>query len=688
MNAGRIHRCALFILLGLYLQAAAQDSLPASESGLTSPTKPSGPSSRPVAKSSPRSTEDIEDLNLLNLQVPEVPMVVTAGRREEKASSIPNALSVITADDIRQAGARTVTDALRLAPGVDVADLSFNNAAVSIRGLHGLLSREILVLVDGRQVFDTFFGGTLWGNWPFQLEDIQRIEVIRGPAGVTWGANATNGVINIITKDPKDQQGLTSAGGGGSRGTWKEHEGYGFTDGKLSMRVSGEYEASDGFPGGYSIFPGHDDDLKTGRSNVFATYDAGPKDKVTVSGGNALVDGGFSASPMAALLSGTRHPGSQASFLMGKWDHKVSQDESFGLTGYVNDFQLSPGLKVMDYRYQQFALQFSHIFKPAQDHTFTWGVDSRTDLLDSSNSDPFLETEGFLSTAIIGLYAQDEWRFAPKWTLTLGSRIDYEFYGGFQPSARASLAYDLSKTSSIYGSVSRAFEMAPLGSRAFCLPVAAPVGYATSQKDGNPVTLIAYELGYRSTFLDKALQTNAALFCHSYNDLIVFHPEPGPPGLINYEMRNGYDAYIYGLELDAKYAVTRKLTLLANYTFQQMDSRGASSLRDYDTMSPPKHKFMVGPRYSPTKDLTLSSSLYFVDNVSGPNLLDLLPRRSIPSYFRLDMRAEQRFWNDRASIAVGVSNLLDNVHPEGTSMFVNPTEVPRMVYAEFRLVLK
>ena len=95
------------------------------------------------------------------------------------------------------------------------------------------------MLVDGRQIFDSLFGGTLWGAWPFQLEDIDRIEVIRGPGGVTWGANAVNGVINIITKDPADQLGLTLSWSGGSRGTFKQHAGFGFREGKLRMRISG-----------------------------------------------------------------------------------------------------------------------------------------------------------------------------------------------------------------------------------------------------------------------------------------------------------------------------------------------------------------------------------------------------------------------------------------------------------------
>ncbi|MFQ5495756.1 MAG: TonB-dependent receptor plug domain-containing protein, partial [Phycisphaerae bacterium] len=134
----------------------------------------------------------------------EVQVVVTASRREQKLGSVPYAMSVITADDIRRSGARSIPDALRLVPGVDVADLSFGNAAVSSRGFHGFIANLTLVLVDGRQIYDSVFGGTLWGAWPFQLEDIERIEVIRGPGGVTWGANAVNGVINIITKDPAD----------------------------------------------------------------------------------------------------------------------------------------------------------------------------------------------------------------------------------------------------------------------------------------------------------------------------------------------------------------------------------------------------------------------------------------------------------------------------------------------------
>ena len=145
---------------------------------------------------------------------------------------------------------------------------------------------------------------------------------------------------------------------------------------------------------------------------------------------------------------------------------------------------------------------------------------------------------------------------------------------------------------------------------------------------------------------------------------------------------------MYGAEFDAKYHATDNLTLLANYTFQELDWRADVPLYDKDTISPPEHKAMVGARYSPTDDLHLSSHLYWVDFVKGPNpSLPFISNRIAP-YFRLDLAAEQELWDDRASISVGVKNLLDSGHFEGSTIFMNDAEVPRMVFAEFRLTLQ
>lgn len=631
--------------------------------------------------------EVLDDIDLFDLDVPDAMIVVSATRRAQKMSRLPYAAGVVTAEDIRRAGAQSVPDALRLVPGVDVADLSSNVWAVSPRGLHGFISSQSLVLVDGRQIVDSAFSTVAWGSWPFQVEDIERIEVIRGPSGVTWGANALHGIINIVTKDPRDQLGLTVSGGGGSRGSHKEHLGYGFEKDALRLRVSGEYEANDGFQRGGSLLRHLDDGMKTGRTGVHAIYEPTPADQITLSAGNALIDGGYPAAP-AAGFGPRKNSVSQTSYLLGKWNHRIADDEFLDVVGYVNDFQLSPGAHFIDYRYQQLALQIGHSFRWADTHTLTWGIDSRTDLIDAGNSDPYLLSKDFISTAIIGLYVEDEWQFAPKWTLNVGGRVDYEFYGGFQPSGRASLAYGPTETSMLYGAVSRAFHMPEAPLRFMAMPMLNGLAMADCDRNVRAQTLIAYELGYRQRFFDR-IETSASLFWHALDDITAYPPRLRlPPGLIGFTVDNHGAAALYGAELDARYAVTDHLTLLGHYTYQQPHWKMSTSILEKDVMTPPRHKFMLGARWSPTDDFHLSSHLYYVDAVKAPNPGNPLIPRHVAPYFRLDLRGEYEFWEDRASVAVGVRNLLDPHHYEGGSRFLNDAEVPRMVYAEMRVTVQ
>lgn len=612
--------------------------------------------------------------------------MVSASRKEEPISLVPFAISVITKEDIRAMGARSVPDALRLAAGVDVAELSYGNAAVSPRGLHAFLTRRVLVLVDGRQIFDSLFGGTVWGAWPFQLEDIERIEVIRGPAGVTWGANAMNGTINIITKDPADQLGTTMKVGAGSRGSHSAYIGHAFQDEKLRLRLSSEYEGSDGFSQGGSWLGRLEDDYKAGRMNVHARYDKGPNDSLTLSAGSSVVDGGFPRSPLGGF-GWRRNPGSQATFISGKWSHVIEKDNSLELTAYVNDFYASPGLPQIDYRYQQIAFQFGHQFRRSEDHVFSWGMDTRVDLLDASNSDPQLLSRSFVSTGIVGLYMKDEWRLSPDWSLNLGGRLDYEFYGGLQPSARASLVRKLSDTSQVYAAVSRAFQMPPAGLRFVEFPLLNGLAWVDSRRGLDAETLFAYELGYR-TSLKNRVQLGVNVYWHEYDDIATLSPRLGPPGLLTMNLDNRAAASLFGAELEARYPISKNLTLLANYTYQQLDWRSSAPFHETDGVSPPKNKAMIGARYSPTDDLHLSTHMYYVDAVSAPNVDLPFISRNIHANVRLDLRAEYEFCNDDASFAVGVRNLGNANHGEGGTLFINYAEVPRMVYAEFRMKIR
>ncbi|MBN1491586.1 MAG: TonB-dependent receptor [Phycisphaerae bacterium] len=627
--------------------------------------------------------ETLGDIELLTL---EVPMVVMASRSKGRVETAPYAVSVITAEDIRRSGARSIPDALRLVPGVDVAEQGYANAAVSPRGLHSFFVNQTLILVDGRQIIDSLYGGALWASWPFQIEDIERIEVVRGPGGVAWGSSTNNGVINIVTKDPIDQLGLTVAGMGGSRGMQKEHLGYAFSEGPLRMRVSGEYEGSDGFETGGSLLRDLDDDYKIGRSNVHAIYDATSNDTLTFSGGNGTADG-VSSLPAASGFFNAKNSSSQASYLMSQWQHRIRDDNEFTLTGFVNDYYACAGMKPIDYRYQQLALQFSHTFTPAENHVITWGIDNRVDLVDASSADPFMLTKNFVSTDVAGIYIQDEWKFAPKWTLSLGGRWDYDSYGGFQPSGRAALSYTLTDRSLLYGAVSRAFAMPPGAMRFNNVPQGDGVIRTTADRDIDPMTMIAYEIGYRGKPFDR-LHLGIDLYAHGNADVRAMVPHIGPPGLLNANIENAGDLWLYGVELEARYALTDQLTLLGNYTFQICEADLTLPFHYTDFMTPPKQKFMTGLQYDVTDDLHLSAYAYYVSGVTAPNPDNPFMPQRIDPYVRLDLRAEQSFWKDQASIAVGVRNLTDRNHQEGGTVLVNNAEVPRMVYAELRFRFK
>ncbi len=655
--------------------------------GQATPAAATAPASRPAEAGSDVFTldaADIDDIKLLNL---EVPTIITGTRHRQTIATAPYAVSVITAKDIRESGARSVPDALRQVPGVDVADISYKVSAVSPRGMTRYLSNHVLVLVDGRQIYDSMFGGTEWIAWPFQLEDIERIEVIRGTGGVTWGTNAVNGIINIVTRDPIDQLGLTTKAGGGSRGTAYEHGGYAFADEKLRLRISEDFERSDGYhKGGSLLFP-QDDENTSVRSGVHAIYEAGPRDRLMISGGSGVGVGGLSPSPFSGYRS-MRDSGTQAEFLMGKWTHDVAQDNSFEVTGYFNDLWFSQGIDNSDFRYQQFALQFSHTLKPAENHTLTWGIDTRADRLDVSGSDPYMTTRDYAGTGLIGLYAQDDWRFAPRWALNLGARLDYEFYGGFQPSGRAAISYEPARDALVYAAVARAFVWPAVGDRFQNEPLLRNLGRLTSHVDMGPTTAMTYELGYRAKHFGR-LETSVDLYWNEYDNWASAAIRPGPPGLFRLDYDARVPASAYGVELGARYPVAKNLTLLGNYTFERLNWRGAAhpSLES-DINTPPKHKFMLGTRYSPRSDLHLSAHLYYVDAFEAPNSgMPFFPRQ-VPTHFRLDLRAEYEFWKKQASVAVGVRNLLDANHYEGGTLFLNDAQVPRMIYAEIRFTIK
>ena len=194
--------------------------------------------------------EDFSDFAELDLEALLNTTVITASKREQKLSEAPNAIYVITAEDIKHSGAVDVPDLLRMVPGIDVVNVYGNSYGVSGRGFNERFAQRMLFVIDGRSIYTSFFGGVFWENEQLFLEDIARIEVIRGPGATLWGANAVNGVVNIITKDPEEDQGGVITGKAGSKNFRENVTSYSDTlADKLHFRVTGGYREDEGTRG-------------------------------------------------------------------------------------------------------------------------------------------------------------------------------------------------------------------------------------------------------------------------------------------------------------------------------------------------------------------------------------------------------------------------------------------------------
>jgi iron complex outermembrane receptor protein len=253
--------------------------------------------------------------------------VTTASRKEQKLSEVPAALFVITPEDIRRSGARNLPDVLRMVPGLDVAQINASNWAISVRGFNGQFANKLLVLVDGQAVYTPLLGGANWDTLNVPLEDIERIEVIRGPGGTVWGANAVNGVISVITKKTAETQGVLVSGGGGtvtqSFGTAQ----YGGRMKDTGYRVFAQYQNTDHLldqsgqdanDGWYLLHGGYREDTTISAKDTLTTQG----DLYTGTSGNTIVHTELNPPQNVNVLHRDNLSGGD---FLGRWNHIFSQ---------------------------------------------------------------------------------------------------------------------------------------------------------------------------------------------------------------------------------------------------------------------------------------------------------------------------------------------------------------------------
>lgn len=629
---------------------------------------------------------DTPDLTTLSLEELIDIEVVSLSKRAQKLSDTAAPVFVIGQEDIRRSGASTIPDLLRMVPGLDVARIDASKWAVSARGFNGRFANKLLVLIDGRSVYNPLYSGVLWEMQDTLLEDIDRIEVVRGPGGTIWGANAVNGVINIITKPAKDTIGTLVTAGTGT-----EEQGFGSvrfggqTPGGGAYRLYGKYRNVDD---GESVLG---EDGKDGWDGYLAGFRSDWNDKLMFQGeifssdtGNIAY--GLTLMPPYVAVS-EDHLDSFAGHGLARWEDEISESSRYFIQLYYDRSEYNVALldTTVDTIDIDTQLQFA-----LGKHQITWGLGYRfiqDDLVEKTielkvkdDSCQYDLWSGFIQDELSWL--DDRLR------LTIGSKFEHNDFSGFevQPSIRG--IYSPGRSYSLWASVSRAVRTPGR------LEVDVEKDLAVYPPDGvSPLTtviraygdenfdserLTAYELGLRLWPAER-VSLDITPFYNVYDNFrsnsmslrdAFMEPTPFPPHLvIPGRLANNMEAETYGVEVAADWLITDKWKLKGAYSFLKvhMDSS--------DPGTTAEEKGLIEGN-SPQNQLSLRSSMNLLPNVDldvWGRYVDSLRYLDIDSYFEADVILS---WRATKNVTVSLfgRNLLDRAHLEQFSEFVETTE--------------
>ena len=622
------------------------------------------------------------DVDLLSLSVEDLLQieVTTVSKRATRLSQTPAAVQVITSEDIRRSGVTNVPDLLRMVPGLHVASIDSSSWAITARGFNSQFANKLLVMIDGRSVYTPLFSGVYWDVQDLMLEDIERIEVVRGPGGTIWGANAVNGVIDIITKKASDTQGLlvtatagnltrvsTSARYGGAIGDRAHYRAYVryYNRGQFDNRAGvNAHDAWDVARGGARI---DWDVTDSDRLSIHGGYYEGESDETTLTlarsdadlrGGNAVV----------------------------RWTHIFSESSELQATAWYDRTERY-GLLLGEHR-DTFDAELRHSFEAALGWNVNWGANYRvtTDKIRNSagvNFDPRRRTVNLVS----GFVQTDVPLVEDRLALILGTKLEYNDYSGLEVLPSARMLWTPAPRHSAWAAVSRAVRAPNRAENDVSLLVpqgATPPQFTLLQGDNDfeSEDLLAFEMGYRAQPLDDVLIDIAGYYnlyenvrsVESGATIINF---PGP-GLVTLPLsaQNHLDAHGYGVETSATWSVLDNWRLIAGYTFMKLDIKRRRSTdptaqgQEDDT---PENQFHVRSLVDLPCNLQLDTALYWVDRVSN---------QQIDDYARLDVRLGWRPI-ENLELSVAGQNLTESSHDEfGPSFTRLPTSVPRSFYGK------
>ncbi len=608
-----------------------------------------------------------EDINLMSLEDLVHVEVTSINKRAERASEAAAAIFVITSEDIRRSGAKTIPEALRMAPGLIVAQVDSNSWAISARGFNGQFSDKLLVLMDGRTLYTPMFAGTYWDVQDYVMEDIDRIEVIRGPGATIWGANAVLGVISIITKTAGDTQGGEGVTLAGTERISQSVR-YGGQAGENGhYRVYGKAFRQDALPQGEA---GEEFDDNTQGSVGFRTdFTPSDKDTVTISGD---VYAGETGSQGTSLIA----PGTPDDYeydeetmganVIGRWDHRIDDRSSLGLQSYIDWAHRDTFNSKWDAF--TFDLEFQHRISLIEHNELTWGLGYRRY---NDDIEPSYETSfdpGDVGMNTFSGFVQDEHRWLDEsLRLTVGTKLENNDFTGFEYQPTARLAYLFGKNT-IWGAFSRTVQTR---SRVDDLTynIEPPPTVYGGDPDADAEVVQSWELGYRTEFLGKASLDLAGFYNdhQKQRDFMVYPPE-APGGPIIYRGGDDGEAQSWGVELAMNWVAFDWWTLGGTYTYlkiekevQEVDGAlyipgftpmpGDPSAEEYNY---PAHQIGLNSKMNLPYDLQFDTYAYYMDEVP-----EVMTDRRV----RLDLRLG---WTPTENFDVSLvgQNLLYDEEPE------------------------
>lgn len=623
-----------------------------------------------------------EDIDLLSMDVVNVmDMVVMSGRSEDqnqKLFDIPAALTVITNEEIRRSGLRTLPEILRLVPGLHVARMDANRWAIGARGFSGRLNYYQLVQIDGRNVYNTILGGTYWIIPDLVQEDIDRIEVLRGPGASLWGANAVNGIVNIITKKAKDTQGGLISGVFGSDWLADDSIRYGGElDEETYFRVYAKHRQHDDFA---TYNRPYSDDFRSTQSGFRIDWEGFEKDTFTLQGDVFCTPAGSSVKSFDTVLvrdldlnSNDRYSGGN---ILGRWDHTFSDTSHSQLKLYYDRVNVEwPDDSVQ--RSDIVDLDWQHNFVATDWLSVIWGLGYRANGIDIANGDLARSTVTKMCANTFSGFIQGTFTLVPdKLDLTLGTKAEHNDFTGFEIQPNFKLAWTPHENHMFWGGISRAVRVPAFSQYYIDLNFAAVAPLTTVRilgDDSIPAEeLISYELGYRfrSSPQNPRVTLDISTFFNRYENYLGLVPRNQI--FLVADDRGVLESH--GIEVAVNWQVTDGWKLSANYSWFDIYQHMNGAVDTVRGLTP-TNQFAFHSYLDITKDLEFNTSLYYYDN---------LPASGIPSYTRLDTGFTWRP-TDYLELSLVGQNLLDNRHPEyGPDGFISNgvAEVRSSVYAQ------